>query len=99
MELPESRFDGIFANASLFHVPSQDLPRILAEISETLRSRGVLFCSNPRGSNEEGLSDDRYCCFFDHDTWRDYVGEYLAPGVGLAFLLPLAPLFFAYAGL
>ena len=27
------------------------------------------------------------------------VGEYLAPGVGLAFLLPLAPLFFAYAGL
>ena len=40
---------------------------------ETLRSRGVLFCSNPRGNNEEGLSGDRYCCFFDHDTCRDYV--------------------------
>jgi hypothetical protein len=26
-------------------------------------------------------------------------GEYLAPGVGLAFLLPLAPRFLAYAGL
>ena len=25
MRLPESRFDGIFANASLFHVPSQEL--------------------------------------------------------------------------
>jgi len=25
MQLPESRFDGIFANASLFHVPSQEL--------------------------------------------------------------------------
>lgn len=73
MALPESRFDGIFANASLFHVPSQELPRVLAELSETLRSRGVLFCSNPRGNNEEGLSGDRYCCFFDHDTWRDYV--------------------------
>src|ERR1700730_11197633 len=47
MKLPESRFDGIFANASLFHVPSQELPRVLAELSETLRSRGVLFCSNP----------------------------------------------------
>ena len=23
--------------------------------------------------NEEGLSDDRYACFFDLDTWRDYV--------------------------
>jgi len=39
MELPESRFDGIFANASLFHVPSQELPRVLAELSKTLRSR------------------------------------------------------------
>src|SRR5215469_3907910 len=32
MKLPESRFDGIFANASLFHVPSQELPRVLAEL-------------------------------------------------------------------
>jgi SAM-dependent methyltransferase len=73
MELPESRFDGIFANASLFHVPSQELPRVLAELSETLRPRGVLFCSNPRGNNEEGLSGDRYSCFLDRDTWCNYV--------------------------
>ena len=73
MELPESRFDGIFANASLFHVPSQELPRVLTGLSETLRPRGVLFCSSPRGNNEEGLSGDRYSCFFDHDTWRNYV--------------------------
>jgi SAM-dependent methyltransferase len=73
MKLPESRFDGIFANASLFHVPSQELPRVLAELSATLRSRGVLFCSNPRGNNEEGFSGDRYGCFLDNDTWRDYV--------------------------
>ena len=57
----------------LFHVPSQELPRVLAELSETLRSGGVLFCSNPRGNNEEGLSGDRYSCFFDLDTWRDYI--------------------------
>jgi SAM-dependent methyltransferase len=73
MKLPESRFDGIFANASLFHVPRQELPRVLAELSATLRSRGVLFCSNPRGNNEEGFSGDRYGCFLDNDTWRDYV--------------------------
>ncbi len=73
MVLPESHFDGVFANASLFHVPSQELPRVLLELSTTLKSRGVLFCSNPRGNNEEGLSDDRYSCFFDLDTWRDYV--------------------------
>ena len=73
MNLPEYRFDGVFANASLFHVPSQELPRILLEISTTLKSRGVLFCSNPRGNNEEGLGGSRYSCFFDLDTWRDYV--------------------------
>ena len=72
MVLPEGHFDGVFANASLFHVPSQELPRVLLELSTTLRPRGVLFCSNPRGNNQEGLSNDRYSCFFDLDTWRDY---------------------------
>jgi SAM-dependent methyltransferase len=73
MVLPESRFDGVFANASLFHVPSQELARVLLELSATLKSRGVLFCSNPRGNNEEGFSGGRYGCFFDLDTWRNYV--------------------------
>ena len=73
MQLPESRFDCVFANASLFHVPSQELPRVLLELFRALKPRGVLFSSNPRGNNEEGFSDDRYACFFDLDTWRDYV--------------------------
>ncbi|MGH6659898.1 MAG: class I SAM-dependent methyltransferase [Rhodospirillales bacterium] len=73
MDLPEGRFDGVFANASLFHVPSQELPRVLIELSATLRPGGVLFCSNPRGNNEEGFSGERYGCFFDLDTWRNFV--------------------------
>jgi hypothetical protein len=73
MQLSESRFDGVFANASLFHVPSQELPKVLLELFKTLKRRGVLFSSNPRGNNEEWLSDDRYACFFGLDTWRDYV--------------------------
>ena len=46
---------------------------VLDEIAETLRPRGVLFCSNPRGHNEEGWSGDRYSCFFDLNTWRNYL--------------------------
>jgi SAM-dependent methyltransferase len=72
MDLPPSRFDGVFANASLFHVPSQELPRVLLELSRTLKPGGALFCSNPRGKNEEGFSGDRYSCFFELDTWRDF---------------------------
>ncbi|MSO92715.1 MAG: class I SAM-dependent methyltransferase [Rhodospirillales bacterium] len=73
MALPEGRFDGVFANAALFHVPSLALPRVLRELAACLRPRGVLFCSNPRGNNEEGLNGDRYGCFFDLDAWREYV--------------------------
>lgn len=73
LALPESRFDGVFANASLFHVPSRDLARVLLELRATLRPRGVLFCSNPRGNNEEGLNGGRYGCFHDLEAWRRYV--------------------------
>jgi hypothetical protein len=54
-------------------VPSQKLPRVLLELWKSLKPCGVLFSSNPRGTNEEGWSDDRYACFFDLETWRDYV--------------------------
>ena len=38
MQLPEGRFDGIFANASLFHVPSQELPRVSAGTSQNIEA-------------------------------------------------------------
>jgi SAM-dependent methyltransferase len=60
LDLPPSRFDGIFANASLFHVPRRELPRVLGELRATLRPRGVLFASNPRGHNTEGWQGERY---------------------------------------
>jgi SAM-dependent methyltransferase len=73
LALPAARFDGIFANASLFHVPSCDLPRVLRELAAALRPRGVLFCSNPRGDNEEGWSGQRYGCYWDLPRWREIV--------------------------
>ena len=75
LDLPTSHFDGIFANASLFHVPKQELPRVLQALWETLKTDGVLFASNPRGDNQEGWSDKRFGCFHDLDQWRGYVIE------------------------
>src|SRR2546426_3782311 len=37
LELPPARFDGVFANAALFHVPCQELPRVLAQLRATDR--------------------------------------------------------------
>jgi len=73
LDLPADRFDGVYANASLFHVASQELPRVLAELCATLKPGGVLFASNPRGSNEEGWNRGRYGAFYDLATWRGYV--------------------------
>jgi SAM-dependent methyltransferase len=73
LELPDGHFDGVFANASLFHIPSQELPRVLLELHATLKPRGVLFASNPHGPNHEGWSRGRYGAFYDLETWRHYL--------------------------
>jgi SAM-dependent methyltransferase len=73
LALPAARFDGVFANASLFHVPSAVLPEVLAQLCATLKPGGVLFSSNPRGDNQEGWSGGRYGCYHDYDTWKGYV--------------------------
>ena len=70
LDLPPARFEGIFANAVLFHVPSSQIMRVLADLAAALKPRGVLFCSNPRGKNEEGWVGGRYGCFYDLETWR-----------------------------
>ena len=73
LELPPEHFDGVFANASLFHVPSTDLPAVLQALFATLKPGGVLFASNPRGNDEEGWQGERYGAFHTLDSWRAYV--------------------------
>ena len=71
LDLPGGHFDGVFANAVLFHVPSQELPRVLKGLHSTLKLGGVLFTSNPHGDGQEGWNGDRYGAFHDWQTWRD----------------------------
>jgi SAM-dependent methyltransferase len=75
LALREAHFDGIFANASFFHVPSQEAPRILTELWSALKERGVLFCSNPRGDNEEDWCGERYSVFYQDSTWLSMVED------------------------
>ena len=75
LDLPASRFDGIFANAALFHVPSQELPRVLRELHAALKPGGVLFSSNPHGDNSEGWNRGRYGAYHDLPTWQRYLTD------------------------
>ena len=73
LSLPAARFDGIFANASLFHVPTQELARVLQTLGRSLVPRGVLFSSNPRGQDTEGFSGERYGAFHTIEAWRAHL--------------------------
>ncbi len=75
LNLPTAHFHGVFANASLFHVPGQELPRVLGELREALLPGGVLFSSNPRGRNVEGWNGERYGAYFDRLTWQRFLEE------------------------
>jgi SAM-dependent methyltransferase len=75
LDLPAERFDGIFANAALFHVPGAELPRVLRELHTALKPAGVLFSSNPRGDNEEGWNRGRYGAYHDLAAWQRYVTQ------------------------
>jgi SAM-dependent methyltransferase len=73
LSLTEGRFDGVFANASLFHGPTRELPRVLRELRAALKPGGVLFCSNPHGQDQEGFHAGRYGAFHTLESWRAYV--------------------------
>jgi SAM-dependent methyltransferase len=73
LALPPEMFDGVFANAALFHVPSRALPKVLGELYAALKPGGVLFSSNPRGHNEEGWNGPRYGSYYDFETWQQFM--------------------------
>jgi len=69
LQLGEHCFDGIYANASLFHVPSQELPTVLSQCHRALRIGGILFMSNPRG-DAEGWQGNRYGNYRQLDVYE-----------------------------
>ena len=75
LDLPHARFEGVFANAALFHVPTQELPRVLSQLRAALKPGGVLFSSNPHGRDEEGWSGARYGAYHSLEAWRGLVTE------------------------
>jgi SAM-dependent methyltransferase len=73
LDLPPAHFDGVFANASLFHVPAEHLPAVLAALFDTLKPGGVLFASNPRGDDQAGWQGERYGVYHSLAGWRAFV--------------------------
>src|ERR1700722_557588 len=55
----EEEFDGIWASASLLHVPKSELQDILHKLKKSLKPQGVWYISFRYGEGEH-IEDDRY---------------------------------------
>jgi 2-polyprenyl-3-methyl-5-hydroxy-6-metoxy-1,4-benzoquinol methylase len=71
LNLPKNTFDGIFANASLIHVPNVEMLGVLQNLHQALSENGVLLMSMVRG-NHEGYSERpsgfRYVTGWEYET-------------------------------
>lgn len=72
INLKENYFNGIFANASLFHVPKINLPEVLAVLQRSLKQNGILFSSNPRGDGES-INGSRYANLMELNEYQTIV--------------------------
>ena len=72
LDLEQGSFDGIFANASMFHVPRQELHRVFMDCHQALRKDGILFMSNPRGDSE-GWQGERYGSYLEFEEMKSYL--------------------------
>jgi len=74
LELPPSRFHGIFAASSLFHIPKAELTRILRQVHYSLKEGGVLYLSNPVGESEE-WDGESYGNYMNWNAYKGYLKE------------------------
>jgi SAM-dependent methyltransferase len=79
--VPPASFDAVYALNCLLHVPTPDLPRVLAAISEVLVPGGLLYVGTWGGADEEGPVDDprypvpRFFAFRSDQVMRRLLAE------------------------
>ncbi len=68
-------FDGIWACASLLHVPSDEIDTIMSKVINSLKINGVLYLSFHYG-DYEGERDGRYFKDYRVKTLKELIGRY-----------------------
>jgi len=73
-----SEFDGIWACASLIHVPGSEIRGVLRRLARALKPSGVLYVSLKEGHGEKVLTDGR---FFNYYTSTEFKQLLTADGL------------------
>jgi len=71
---PDRLFDGIWACASLLHVPSTDLSRTLAHFASLMKDGGLLFASFKLGRGDT-FKNGRFFCDMDDTRLRNVLND------------------------
>jgi len=66
----QNQFDGVWACASLLHVPKSNIVDVLKKLVISLREKGVFFASFKYGNNEI-IRDERLFNSYDEDSLKD----------------------------
>ena len=66
------QFDGLWASASLLHVPEDDLINVIDTFMYYLKPDGVFFLSFKK-AEENYLKDNRHFTNFTIDKWNDFI--------------------------
>ena len=70
----ENKFTGIWACASLLHVPFLELPCIIELLLETLTDEGVMYLSFKYGKGER-VDEERFFCDMNESRWTTIVAK------------------------
>jgi SAM-dependent methyltransferase len=68
-------FDGIWACASLLHIPKKELSGILTKVARALNDKGILYLSFKSG-DFEGFRGKRYFCDFTADSIAELLRDH-----------------------
>jgi SAM-dependent methyltransferase len=70
MVFEENTFDGIWAVASLLHVPRTKVDGVLKRLKEMLKPRGILLTSMQKGDGKQFASEGRLFELYDAEQWK-----------------------------
>ena len=64
-------FDGIWASASVLHVPRAELPEVLHRFARALKPEGILYVSLKEGQSERIAEDGRFFSYYTLNEFSD----------------------------
>ncbi|MFH1105784.1 MAG: class I SAM-dependent methyltransferase [Candidatus Aenigmatarchaeota archaeon] len=82
LEFGNDTFDGVWAMASLLHIPKKDVASVLSGLNRLLKTGGILFVSVKEGKGEglvegvHGESGKKFFAFYEMVTLKEFLEKF-----------------------